>query len=244
MFAFHGFNRSPEDYHPFGKWLGNEYTIIALDLFFHGNSTVDFEGDPPSLSRDDLKKMIDALLKHYNATNFEVIAYSFGGRLAMNCVEIYQSRVKGLYLMAPDALRFNPGYFFAVQTAIGRSFFKRYLKDPTPLLKIMKLTASLGLYSKKAMGFFINHIEFEPMRKKVYNCWMLHRQTVPDLKKVTSIIKKENIRLLLFFGKYDIIIPPKLGENFARKAGRPNALHILEIGHRLPEKHREVAALI
>lgn len=244
MLAFHGFNRSPDDYQPFGKWIGNEYTIIAPDLFFHGDSTVEFDKDPPALSRDDLKELIDAILKKYKTTDFEVIAYSFGGRLALNCVEIYKSRVKGLYLMAPDAMRFNPGYFFAVQTFLGRAFFKKYLKDPSPLIKIMKLTASLGLYSAKAMSFYINHIEFEPMRKKVYNCWMLHRNTVPDLQLVTSIIKKENIRLLLFFGKYDIIIPPKLGESFAKKAGKPEALHILEIGHRLPEKHREIAALL
>ncbi len=244
MLAFHGFNRSPEDYQPFGKSLGTEYTIIALDLFFHGSSFVEFDEEPPALSKDDLKELIDAILKQYNAAEFEVIAYSFGGRLALNCVEIYKSRVKGLYLMAPDAMRFNPGYFFAVQTSIGRAIFKKYLKDPSLLLKIMKLTVSLGLYSSKAMGFYINHIEYEPMRKKVYHSWMLHRKIVPDLNKVTNIIKKENIRLLLFFGKYDIIIPPKLGELFAKRVGRPDALHILEIGHRLTEKHGEIAALI
>lgn len=108
----------------------------------------------------------------------------------------------------------------------------------------MKIVSAVGLYNIKAMHFFIHHIEFEPMRYKVFQCWMLHRNTVPDLNKVSEIIQTNKIRLLLFFGKYDIVIPPKLGERFAKKCKKPESLHLLEIGHRLPEKHEEICSII
>ncbi|MBL0341643.1 MAG: alpha/beta hydrolase [Bacteroidetes bacterium] len=244
LLAFHGFNRSPEDFHSFERWLGHEFTILAFDLFFHGASTVDFHDTPPPLSRPVLKEFIEAVLIKYNVREFDVLAYSFGGRLALNCVELFEERVKGLYLMASDAMRFNPGYYFAVQTRIGRAVFRSYLINPKPLMQLMKLVASLGWSNKKAIEFYMHHMVFEAMRYKVYNCWMLHRETVPDINSVTKLIKENNTSLLLFFGKFDIIIPPKLGAGFAKKAGRKHALHILDIGHRLPEKHQEISEII
>ncbi len=244
LLAFHGFNRSPDDFEPFGRWIGDKYTILAFDLFFHGKSHPEMDTELIPLSLPDLKKLIDEILKIYGTHEFEVIAYSFGGRLALNCVEIYGNRVKGIYLIAPDGLRFNPGFYFAVQTRVGRAILKRYANNVTPVLKFMKLLTKLKLYKPKVMDFYMNHLVVEQMRMKVYHCWMFHRKTVPDLKEVVHIIKSEKIRLLLIFGKYDLIIPPELGQRFAKKIRRPHSLYILETGHRLNEKSREIAEII
>ncbi len=244
MFAFHGFNRGPEDFEAFSRQLGEEYTLLAFDLFFHGKSSVETGDHIVPMTLEVLKSLIDDILEKYGVQEFEVMAYSFGGRLAMNCVEIYKGRVKGLYLMAPDGLRFNPGFYAAVQTYPGRILLKRYTHNVKAVLPIMKLLGSLRIYNPKAIEFYMNHLVVDSMRVKVYNSWMYHRSTVPDLNKVVKIIQQEKIRLLLFFGKYDLIIPPKLGERFAKRAGMPGALHILETGHRLHEKNREICEII
>ena len=221
LLAFHGFNRNPDDFEPFTKWIGDKYTILAFDLFFHGKSHLGMDAELLPLSLIELKEIIDEILKIYGTHEFEVIAYSFGGRLALYCVERYGNRVKGIYLIAPDGLRFNPGFYFAVQTWAGRFILKHYANNVTPVLKFMKLLSSLKLYKPKVMDFYMNHLVVEQMRMKVYHCWMFHRTTVPDLKDLVHIIKSENIRLLLIFGKYDLIIPPELGHRFAKKVGRP-----------------------
>ncbi|HMT30104.1 MAG TPA: alpha/beta fold hydrolase, partial [Bacteroidia bacterium] len=95
LLAFPGFSRSPEDYHSFGKWMGAEDTILAFELFFHGHSEVKYEDEPPVLTYQLLKDLMDEILERYKITEFELLAYSFGGRLALNLVEIYGSRVKG-----------------------------------------------------------------------------------------------------------------------------------------------------
>jgi pimeloyl-ACP methyl ester carboxylesterase len=244
LLAFHGFNRSPDDFEPFGRWLGEKYTILAFDLFFHGKSYAELDEPFPALTLPDLKTLLDEILKRYNVTEFEVLAYSFGGRLALNCVEIYGNRVKGLYLMAPDGLRFNPGFFFAVQTRLGRLIFKKYTHDAGPVIKIMKLLPALRLYDPKVMDFYMNHLLVESMRMKVYHTWMFHRNTVPNLNRIARIIKSENIRLLLIFGKFDMIIPEKSGNRIAKKTGRFHSVHILDTGHRLNEKHQEISKII
>lgn len=244
LLAFHGFNRSPDDFHSFEKWLGDDYTILAFDLFFHGKSVVKDNEHLPAFNRAELKEVIELVLERFGRKNFELIAHSYGGRLAMNCVEIFGSRVEGLYLMAPDAMRFNPGYWFATQSALGRKIMRKYRHNPEPVLKFMRLLAKLGLYSEKAIEFYISHVNFEPMREKVYKVWMAHRHTVVSRKHVTEIISKNNIRTLLFFGKYDSIIPPSLGIRFAKEAGSSAKLHILEIGHRVHEKNKEISEII
>ncbi len=244
MLAFHGFNRGPDDFEPFSRHLGENYTVLAFDLFFHGKSYVEADAPFQPLTLPVLKSLLDPILEQYGVQEFEIMAYSFGGRLALNCVEIYQERIKGLYLLAPDGIRFNPGFYAAVQTAPGRALLKRCTHEVKAILKIMKLLGMLRIYNPKAIEFYMNHLVVDSMRLKVYHSWMYHRLTVPDLNRVVKIIRKEKIRMLLFFGKYDLIIPPKLGERFAKRAGLPDSLHILETGHRLQERSREICEII
>jgi hypothetical protein len=50
---------------------------------------------------------------------------------------------------------------------------------------------------------------------------------------IQHIINKKNINIHLFFGKYDTIIPPAIGQKFVRGLDNKNALHILESGHNI-----------
>jgi len=36
LIAFHGFGRSSEDFEPMAAFLNDQYTIIAIDFFYHG----------------------------------------------------------------------------------------------------------------------------------------------------------------------------------------------------------------
>jgi pimeloyl-ACP methyl ester carboxylesterase len=141
-------------------------------------------------------------------------------------------------------MRFNPGYWFGTQTALGRMIMRRYKHNPGPILKFMRLLPKLGLYNEKAIEFYIHQVTFEPMREKVYKVWMSHRYTVINRRKVSEIIKRHQIPVFLFFGRFDSVIPPVLGENFAKLAGPSAHLCIIDTGHRLPEKHQEISEVI
>jgi hypothetical protein len=99
----------------------------------------------------------------------------------MNLVEIFGNRVEGLYMMAPDAMRFNPGNWFATQTWLGRKIMSKYRHNPEPVIKMMRTMSKLGFYSEKALEFYISHIIYEPVREKVYKVWMAHRYCCESL---------------------------------------------------------------
>ena len=244
MLAFHGFNRSPDDFMPFGKDLGEYYTILAFDLFFHGKSFIKGQSRTPFFTLPELKEVIEKILSRYHVQEFELLAHSFGGRLAFNITGLFPGQVKGLYLMAPDALRFNPGYWFATQTWLGKTIMKRYKQTPGPILAFMRLLPKLGLYSEKAIVFYINQVTFGPVRERVYKVWMGHRKTVVKQNEISFLIKHHQIPFILFLGKFDSVIPSKAGEQLIKLSGSTARLIYLEVGHRVHEKHREICGII
>jgi pimeloyl-ACP methyl ester carboxylesterase len=122
--------------------------------------------------------------------------------------------------------------------------FKKFLSNPSLSISILRLAGKSGLYSWKAIDFYLNHILSEQTRSMVYHSWMLHRLTVPDIGNIISIIHGEKINVLLFFGTRDTIIPPSAGQRFAVQIGHPEALHILDCGHRLHEMSAEICHVI
>lgn len=244
MLAFHGFNRSPDDFQAFGKELGAHYTVLAFDLFFHGRSYLKGEFNNPFFTLQELKEVIEKILAIYHAKDFEMIAHSFGGRLAFNLIELFPENVDAIYLMAPDALRFNPGYWFATQTSLGQRIMKKYMQAPGPILALMRLLPKFGLFSEKAIEFYISQISYGPVRERVYKIWMGHRKTVVDQNVVAGLIKKHRITFMLFLGKYDSVIPARAGEKLIRKSGPTATVIYLETGHRVQERHQEISRWI
>jgi len=244
MLAFHGFNRNPDDFMPFGKELGEQYTILAFDLFFHGKSYLKGEFQAPYFTLAELRTVTEKILSIYQAEEFELMAHSFGGRLVFNLVELFPDKVKGIYLMAPDALRFNPGYWFATQTGAGQYIMRRYKQAPGPILSFMRMLPRLGLYSEKAIEFYISQVSYGPVRERVYQLWMGHRKTIVNQKVIARLIRKHRIRFRLFLGRFDSVIPAKAGEKLIRLSGPTASLIYLETGHRVQEKHGVIAGFI
>lgn len=242
LIAFPGFNRTPDDFKPFAASLGNRYTILAFELLFHGNSYV--KGEPNAFTRDEFHEFISLVLHQYGHSRFSVMAFSFGGRNALNIIEVFADKLDAVYLMAPDAMRFHPSFRFATRTLAGRALFKQVNSNPGLILRLMRWSVKLGLYNQKAMDFFINQISFAPNRKRVYDSWMSHRKTIPRLKTIASLITGYKIPTLLFYGRYDTIIPARQGYRFQSGAKELVQVFIIDCGHRLPEKHHEIGGII
>lgn len=244
LVAFHGFNRDPDDLIPFAKELGSQYTIAAFELLYHGKSHLKGADPLPFFTREELKEALLLLMDRLGKDTFDVMGHSFGGRLALNCVEIFGDRLRGLYLLAPDAMRFNPGFWFATQTLMGRWLLGYFKDHPTPVIRLMRMLSNLRLYSQKAMDFYISQITWPPMKGKVHHVWMAHRATTINRRKVAEIIGKYRIPTVVFLGKYDSIISNPAAERFVATCGPSAEVHWVESGHRLYEKHEDVCGRI
>lgn len=243
IIAFHGFNRGYHDLLELGTKLEDKFRIAAVSLFHHG-SDFNAANAEDAIEPIELKNAFIELIKALEAASFSVIAHSFGGRLALNMVETVPDRINQLYLMAPDALRYHPGYRFITGTKLGRCLMGNFRKNPSRVVALIRLFGKLGIYAKRTADYFIHQITHQKSRELVYNSWMTHRKTIPNLSQVANNIRAKRIQTHLIFGKKDTVIPVSQGERFKRKILPYGHLHVLDSGHRLYERKSELATII
>ncbi|MFN5323594.1 MAG: alpha/beta fold hydrolase [Bacteroidota bacterium] len=243
IFAFHGFNRSYEDLLSLHHHLDGSFRIIAVSLFFHGSQFERLE-DTDAFTPNELTVAFSLLVSTFTDGKYAVLGHSFGGRLALNMVEFGPSGLKQLFLLAPDALRYHPGYRFLTGTRLGRYLMGNFKKDPYRVILLIKLFGKLGIYSQQTARFFINQITHPKVRTLVYDSWMTHRLTIPDLQQVAARINNDQIRTTLVFGSRDTVIPIRQAIRFKKKIPELGQLHILDSGHRLYEKTQDLANIL
>lgn len=243
LIAFHGFNRTSDDFHAFEKHLGNFYTLIAVDLIFHGKTHManSFSEKGNLFTKENLTELINAILLKENKQRFSVMGYSFGGRLAMNCIQLFPEKADSIILIASDALRWNPGYYFATKTLLGKSIFSLMTNNPEFVVSILGVLSAMRLIHPKAYEFYKSQLSFQPVRHKIYEVWMAHRNMVPDISILEKNINKFQIPALFIFGAYDRIIPSKTGRKLIRGLNKNARLVILDAGHRVLEKSQEIS---
>jgi pimeloyl-ACP methyl ester carboxylesterase len=149
-----------------------------------------------------------------------------------------------LFLMAPDGLRFDFWHFFVTRTTTGQWLFKSVIENPGWVLSLASLLGKTKLVSSKMIRFISSHLEEKQVRQKVYDTWMITRDLVPDLALASGGINSNKINVQLFFGKYDVIIPPKLGKRFIRLLQHKSDLHILDCGHKVMKMKDEIMRVI
>ena len=68
-------------------------------------------------------------------------------------------------------------------------------------------------------------------RQLVHDVWLSYRRIEPDLAVVAQKAETQGLRIHLYFGAHDRVIPPGLGENLARHAPSSVSTHVLPFGH-------------
>jgi len=244
LLAFHGFGRSGEDFRIFGPLLGREFTIYAFDLPYHGKATTGDILRYPVFTKNDLHGLIDKFCSEKNINRFSLMGYSLGGKIALGCLEVFKEKVENIYLLAPDGLKVNPFYFIGTRTWLGRWIFESIIKKPQPLFNLGNLLERMGWINPKINYFVRYHMDTESRRKRVFDVWMIFRKFIPNLRKITAIINENDTSILLFFGKYDNVIPPRLADKIVPGLKNKNVLHVLDCGHRVMERGVEISKQI
>lgn len=232
MFAFHGFNRDFDDFRIFTSSLGTKYRIISFNLFYHGK-TQHPETKNYAFTKEELGELIKTVLNEKGKDRFSLLAYSLGGKIALSCIELFPAKVKDVFLLAPDGIKINFWYKLMSHFWLGQKLFFYFLNHTDKLLKILYFLKDKGIINERLLNFAVYYLSSKERRTKVYNVWIIFRKLVPDIKFIQKSINKYKINLHMFFGKYDVVIPPEIGTSFFRNLPNKSGLHILDTGHNL-----------
>ncbi len=96
LIAFHGFNRSYQDLLDLGSKLEGKFRVAAVSLIHHGSNFAATNAED-AFNTIELKNAFIELIKALDIESFSVMAHSFGGRLALNMVELVPNGIDKLY---------------------------------------------------------------------------------------------------------------------------------------------------
>lgn len=228
LICFHGYRNDASLFKQFVPYLEQSFTIVSIDLPHHGKTVWD---DKEILSKEELKKLIQALLDKFNAEKFSLLGYSIGGRVCLCVVELFAEQVAHCVLAASDGLVFNPFYYLVTRNNPGNSLFKRFLSDEKNL-RIIEAARRCKLIADSKYRFVMHYLKTEDDRKKLQQIWNALSLLVPDHQNVKKLISQHTIPVFIFMGKRDRVISLRKAQKF--KKGLPTAqLSLLEKGHRV-----------
>ena len=228
LLVFHGFGQDHTLYVPLLKSLSPRYTLYIIDLFFHGKSEWNEEERP--LEKSTWASILDVLLHDQRIDTFSILAYSLGGKFALATVEAFPSRIRKLFLLAPDGIKTSFWYSMATYPKIFRTIFKSMIFRHERFLWIAGKLNQSNLVDKGLIRFADYQMNSEAKRKRVYYSWVVFRHLSFDLRKIAKLINDNNIRLTMIVGKYDKVIRPENMDRLLRHV-RNYKLEILESGH-------------
>ncbi len=232
LLAFHGYADNAEMFSLLAGTLGAAYTILAIDLPYHGKS--DWK-DHIRLSKPDLADMIRGLCDEYSVNAVTLIGYSMGGRVCLTIIEEVPQQIEQVILVATDGLTTNNYYYFFTQTGIGKRLFRHMLLKPALYLRMMALLNKWKIVNASRYKFAMHFLQSAENRDFLLRVWPSMSELMPATQKVKLLIKQHNIPVHIFMGRYDKVLPPSLAKKFS--AGLPTIeVVIIDKGHKAFDK--------
>jgi len=229
LVCFHGYGENSETYSFLEPYLGETYTLIAIDLPFHGQ-TIWNEG--LNCSPEDLWNIITQITGSLlHPVSF--LGYSMGGRIVLKLLEVQANRVAKTVLLAPDGLHSNPWHWLATQTKWGNHLFRYTMEKPHWLFRWMKWGKQLGVLNNSIFNFAHYYLDEADERMALYQRWTSFRAFHCKLSLIKTIIHKNNMQLTFMFGKYDRIILTSKGRTFQKGLEKYIYIRELQAGHLL-----------
>ncbi len=214
---------------PLAKYMGERFTIVGIDMPFHGQTSWD---EKRPFTSADLQALFQMILAQQQQDRFSLLGYSMGGRLALCMVPVMAQRLCNLVLLAPDGIRNNPWHMFVTRTSLGNRLFKHVTYKPQLFFNLLTLVRKLGTLNESVYKFAFKSMDKLDKRLLVYNVWTCMRRMLPNLKKCKRALAQYHIPTLLIYGKYDRIIPAVVGQRLVDGSFKGEIV-LLDKGHQL-----------
>ncbi|MFI5154927.1 MAG: alpha/beta hydrolase [Chitinophagales bacterium] len=232
LFCFHGYGESGDSFALLAPYLHETYTLIAIDLPFHGQTL--WEEGLNCLPAEMLE-IIDRIGNQEDLlpSRITIAGYSMGGRVALSLLEIIPEKIERLILLAPDGLKMNGWYWLATHTFLGNRLFRFTMAYPAWFLGSLRLLGRIKGVNQSIHKFAISYLEDRQMRNDLYDCWITMRAFKPSSKEIKRLIVKYKILVDLIYGRFDRMIRYEGGKVFSKGIESQCRLSILQAGHQL-----------
>ena len=239
LFCFHGYGEDAECFNLLEAALGSDYTLIAMDMPFHGKTVWQ---DGLLFTVYDLIALMQRIITSIHLINqsipqqptYSLLGYSMGGRIALQLLQKSPKDIERVVLAAPDGLHKNLWYRFAI-SLIGNKVFKYATHRPPGSFSVLKVIEKLKLAHPSWLKIVHYYTDEENERLLLYRRWTTMRKFRPNLPLLKKLIKRHALPVRFLFGRFDNIIVSSRSDIF--KDDTQNVqVHIIDAGHRLMQE--------
>lgn len=245
LFCFHGYGRESDTFYILERRLGSLFTIVAIDVPFHGRTEWK---DEIVLKPKYLQQFLQQIRSSLNKENmkFSLLGFSMGGRIALHLTQLMAGEVERLILLAPDGLNFNFWRWVASDSWAGNKFMNYTIHNAGWVAWLLGKAEKWNIIHGSLADFLNYYLNDEEYRIKFYHRYISMQKFRPSPGKLKRLIRKYGIPVKMMFGRFDNVIPYTGGEKFRAGIEEFATMKIVDSGHHLlSEGHAdEIAKLI
>lgn len=206
MFAFHGIGQDHRCFLPLVEVLKEQYTFYLFDLPFHGQSPALTD---EKLSMEAWKAYIDQVLAEQGIERFSVMGFSMGGKFALATLQLLAPQIESCWLLAPDGITESPWYRLATRFWVTKKLFSFFVHNLSSFKTLADVLIKVGVVNKSAVKFAESTLATPAQRERVYRSWIGFSTIRPDCTLIAELVKKYDVDVRIFLGKYDALLPQK-----------------------------------
>ncbi|HVW96028.1 MAG TPA: alpha/beta hydrolase [Mucilaginibacter sp.] len=239
MLGFHGYGMHGKQFKILEPVLGEVYTFIGFDLFFHKETKLkdqSIEAVKKGISKHSFAQLILDFCQTENIKRFSVIGYSMGTHFATVIAEELPTLIDEFIIAAPSSL--NPGKLipFFSKNKTGNRILEKIALNKTFLVKMLHLFRKLSIIDAEAYKILYGEIGTEELRFNFYACFTYLRSFETNEKKLLQALNGQNIKSIFIFGKRDKTFPPHIGKGFIALVNNAKVI-VLDEGHEMIKKN-------
>lgn len=227
LIAFHGFADRGELYMRLRDGLESEFTIIAVDLPFHGQTEWPTHEFNPEQIRVALLHIFE---KEGIDGKFALMGHSMGGRMILAMSDFFAERIDLYIMLSPAGFQGTLSDNKLLFPKFLRRFLKMLTGQPKIIIAVFKFGRFLGIINKATYHFLEQQIAIPERRHRLFDCWISLFNFPIKLAAFKANVLRQKAAIVFFYGKTDYITPAKYGKKFI--ADMPEAqLLMVEDGH-------------
>jgi pimeloyl-ACP methyl ester carboxylesterase len=228
LICFHGFGDRAVIFYNLEKKMGKDFTLIAIDLPFHGQT----EWREKTIQIIDFELIIKEILKTENVERFSLAGFSFGARIVAKLLFSQGNLIDSILLFSPDGFGTKGLKTATLFPIFFRRFMRFLLQKPDKIVRLINFLHQKQLVNKSVQWFFSQNINNTQRRERLFAYWLALNDFEVKLPVFKKKLQETGITTHIFLGKHDDITPLSIGTFLTD--GAPNVqLHIVDSDHQI-----------